>query len=321
MSQKRSAFTLVELLVVIAIIGVLVALLLPAVQFARESARRMQCSSNMRQFGVAMHTYHDTMKVLPAGIDNRSMSTHAYLLPFMEYSNVHRLIDFSVSWNTANNAVARGTKVPIFNCPSDRPDELMKGWAGTNYRACQGSGILFGGTLQTNPSAQDYGVPLPNGVFYNGSWTSLGMISDGTSQTAAFSEHIRGDSDQTVANERMDTFKPGTQPHTPDEALRDCKNISNVLSPAFQGVSDVGVPWLEGYHSTTLYYHVGGPNSRSCMYPSNRIMTSANSNHPNGVNMMLCDGSVRFVGTSINLETWRRLGSRDGNDVISRESF
>src|SRR5262245_29689076 len=103
MSHKRSAFTLVELLVVIAIIGVLVALLWPAVQLAREAARRMQCSSNMRQFGIAMHTYHDTMKVLPAGIDGKSMSTHAYLLPFMENANVHRMIDFSVSWNHANN--------------------------------------------------------------------------------------------------------------------------------------------------------------------------------------------------------------------------
>ena len=320
MSQKRSAFTLVELLVVIAIIGVLVALLLPAVQFARESARRMQCGNNMRQFGVAMHMYHDTMKVLPAGIGSKSMSTHAYLLPFMEYSNVHRLIDFSQSSSHANNAVARGTTVPVFNCPSDRPDQLMKGWAGTNYRACQGSGILFGGTLQTDPSKPDYGVPIPNGVFYNGSWTSMGMITDGTSQTAAFSEHIRGDSDQTMANERMDTFKPGTQPKTPDQAFLDCKNV-NWQDISKQGVSDVGVPWLEGYHSTTLYYHVGPPNSRSCMYPSNRIMTSANSNHPNGVNMMLCDGSVRFVATSINLETWRRLGSKDGNEVISLESF
>ena len=320
MSQKRSAFTLVELLVVIAIIGVLVALLLPAVQFARESARRMQCSSNMRQFGIAMHTYHDTMKVLPAGIDSQSMSTHAYLLPFMEYDTVRKTIDFSVKWNHVNNTVARGTKVPIFNCPSDRVDLLMKGLAGTNYRACQGSGILFGGTPSTNPSAQDYGVPAPNGVFFNGSWTSLGMIIDGTSQTAAFSEHIRGDGDQTVANERMDTFKPGTQPHTPDEAMRDCIAVAwqNI---ARQGYSDVGFPWLEGYHSTSLYYHVNVPNSRSCMYPSNRIMTSANSAHPGGVNMMLCDGSVRFIGNTINLETWRRLGSKDGNEAISRESF
>ncbi|MBC7852552.1 MAG: DUF1559 domain-containing protein [Pirellulaceae bacterium] len=321
MSQKkRPAFTLVELLVVIAIIGVLVALLLPAVQFAREAARRMQCANNMRQFGVAMHTYHDTMRVLPAGIGPRSFSTHAYLLPFMEYSNIHRLIDFSASTGNAKNAEARGTLVPVFNCPSDKANVFLKGWAGTNYRACQGSGILFGGTVQTDPSRQDYGVPAPNGVFFNGSWTSLGMITDGTSQTAALSEHIRGDSDQLQASERMDTFRPGTQPKTPDEALRDCLAV-NWQDISKQGVSDVGVPWIEGYHSTTLYYHVGGPNSRSCMYPSNRIMTSANSNHPNGVNLTLCDGSVRFVGTSINLETWRRIGSKDQNDVVSLESF
>jgi prepilin-type N-terminal cleavage/methylation domain-containing protein/prepilin-type processing-associated H-X9-DG protein len=320
MSPKRSGFTLVELLVVIAIIGVLVALLLPAVQFAREAARRTQCNSQLKQFGVAMHTYHDVMKVLPAGIDYKSKSTHAFLLPFMEYSNIHRLIDWSQNWNHANNAEARGTVVPIFNCPSDRLDTLQNGWAGTNYRACQGSGILFGGKPSTNPSSVTYGIPAPNGVFFDESFTSMGMISDGTSQTAAFSEHIRGDANQTTASERMDTFKPGTQPTTPDQALQDCLSV-NWQDLSKQGVSDVGIPWLQGYHSTTLYYHVGGPNSRSCMYPSNRIMTSANSNHPNGVNMLLCDGSVRFVANSIHLDTWRRLGSKDGNEVINRDSF
>ena len=320
MSQKRSAFTLVELLVVIAIIGVLVALLLPAVQFARESARRMQCGNNMRQFGIAMHTYHDTLKTLPPGIDNKSISTHAYLLPFMEYSDIHRLIDFSVSKSHANNAVARGTKVPIFICPSDRIDSLMKGLAGTNYRACQGSGILFGGTVQTDPSRQDYGVPAPNGVFYNGSSHNFGAITDGLSNTAAFSEHLRGDGDNLQASNRTDTFKPGTQPKTPDQALADCLSV-NWQDISKQGYSDIGIPWLEGYHSTTLYYHVGGPNSRSCMYPSNRIMTSANSNHPNGVNVQFCDGSGRFVNDSINLEVWRRLGSRDGNEAINKADY
>ena len=318
MSQKRSAFTLVELLVVIAIIGILVALLLPAVQFARETARRMQCSNHLRQFGVAMHTYHDTMKVLPAGIDSQSMSTHAYLLPFMEYSNVHRLIDFSVKWNHVNNTAARGTKVPVFNCPSDREDMLMKGWAGTNYRANQGSGILFGGTAVTTPGATNYGIPAPNGVFYNGSWLSLGMINDGTSNTAAFSEHIRGDSDNTIANDRMDTFGPKTQPQTPDQAYLDCKNL-NWLDLQFQNVSDVGIPWLEGYHSTSIYYHVGPPNTRSCMYPPGKIATTANSNHPGGVNMMLCDGSVRFVRNTIAQATWQAMGTRAGGEVIPND--
>jgi prepilin-type N-terminal cleavage/methylation domain-containing protein/prepilin-type processing-associated H-X9-DG protein len=320
MSQKRSAFTLVELLVVIAIIGVLVALLLPAVQFARESARRMQCGNNMRQFGVAMHTYHDTLKTLPPGIGKGTMSTHAYLLPFMEYQSVYAIIDWTQKWDHVNNTAARATKVPVFNCPSDSNDALLKGLAGTNYRANQGSGILFGGTVQTNPGAQDYGVPAPNGVFYQNSGHSFGSITDGLSTTAAFSEHLRGDGDNLRASNRTDTFKPGTQPHTPDEALADCLNV-NWQDLSKQGYSDIGIPWLEGYHSTTLYYHVGPPNSRSCMYPSNRIMTSANSNHPNGVNMGLCDGSVRFVNDSINLQIWRRLGSRDGNEAIDAKDF
>ena len=320
MFQKRSAFTLVELLVVIAIIGILVALLLPAVQYARESARRMQCGNNMRQFGIAMHTYHDTMKRLPPGIDNKDFSTHAYLLPFMEYSDIHRTIDFAQKYSHVNNTNARATRVPIFNCPSDRIDNLMKGLAGTNYRACQGSGILFGDTVQTDPSKQDYGVPAPNGVFYKNSGHNFGAISDGLSTTAAFSEHLKGDGDNLTANNRLDTFKPGTQPKTPDQALADCLAV-NWQDLSKQGYSDVGIPWLQGYHSTTLYYHVGGPNSRSCMYPGNRIMTSANSNHPNGVNMQLCDGSGRFVNQSINLEVWRRLGSREGNEAINAADF
>ena len=320
MSSNRSAFTLVELLVVIAIIGILVALLLPAVQFAREAARRMQCSSHLRQFGVAMHTYHDTMKTLPPGRTSKSISTHAHLLPFMEYQDIHKLIDFSVSVNHANNTVARATKVPIFNCPSDRIDTMPTGRAGTNYRANQGSGILWNGTAVTTPGATNYGIPAPNGVFYQHSATGFGEITDGTSNTAAFSEHIRGDSSNAIANDRMDTFGPKTHPPTPDQAVLDCENL-NWQDLQYQNVSDVGVPWLEGYHSTTIYFHVSGPNKRSCMYPPGLIATTANSNHPNGVNLLLCDGAVRFVNNSINIQTWRRIGSRDGNEQISASDF
>ena len=88
-------------------------------------------------------------------------------------------------------------------------------------------------------------------------------------------------------------------------------------SLSFQRVSDVGAPWLQGYHSTTTYFHVGPPNSRSCMYPPGRIGTSAFSYHPGGVMMALCDGSVRFVSESINLQTWRDLGQRDDGRPLS----
>jgi prepilin-type N-terminal cleavage/methylation domain-containing protein/prepilin-type processing-associated H-X9-DG protein len=318
MSPKRSAFTLVELLVVIAIIGILVALLLPAVQFAREAARRMQCSSQLKQFGVAMHTYHDTLRTLPPGRTSKSISTHAHLLPFMEYQDFHRLIDFSQSSSNAANAVARATKIPIFNCPSDRLDAVINGLAGTNYRACQGSGILWNGTAVTTPGGTNYGIPAPNGVFYEKSGTGFGEITDGLSNTAAFSEHIRGDSSNAIATDRMDTFGPKTHPTTPDQAMQDCQNL-NWIDLQYQNVSDVGVPWLEGYHSTTIYFHVSGPNKRSCMFPPGLIATTANSNHPNGVNLLMCDGSVRFVQNMVNLQTWRRIGSRDGNEATGND--
>lgn len=311
MSLKRTAFTLVELLVVIAIIGILVALLLPAVQYAREAARRMQCSNHLKQMGVAMHSYHDALKTFPPGRDAKALSTHAYLLPFMEYQSVHRLVDFSQSYNHPNNAVALATKVPIFNCPSDRLDNIAVGLAGTNYRANQGSGLLWGAAV-TTPSAPNYGVPGPNGVFYLNSRTGFGEITDGTSSTAAFCEHIRGDSSNAFASDRMDTFGPKTHPTTPDQAVQDCETL-DWRDLQFQNVSNVGVPWLQGYHSTTVYFHVSGPNKRSCMFPPGLIATTANSNHTKGVNLLLCDGSVRFMNDSINLTTWRRLGSANEN--------
>jgi len=308
MSRKRSGFTLVELLVVIAIIGVLVALLLPAVQAARESARRMSCSNNLKQFVVAAHNYHDTYLAFPAGRNHRSFSTHASLLPFYEQVNASNLINYNVSVNNAANAAVRGTKIGFFNCPSDPQTAIPQGWAGTSYRANQGSGVLWG-LPSTNPSNVNFGMPVPNGVFYENTYLNMAAITDGTSQTAAFSEHQKGDFNQGVSTP-ADTFKPGTHPANADEALAQC-NAIDPTNLSFQGVSDVGAPWAEGYHSTTIYMHVGPPNSRSCMYPPGRIGTSASSQHPGGVLMALCDGSVRFVGQTINLQTWRDIGQRD----------
>jgi prepilin-type N-terminal cleavage/methylation domain-containing protein/prepilin-type processing-associated H-X9-DG protein len=313
MNAKRSGFTLVELLVVIAIIGVLVALLLPAVQAAREAARRMSCSNNLKQFIVAAHNYHDTYLAFPAGRNQRSFSTHASLLPFVEQVNTANLIDFTVSVNHANNANLRGTKIGFFNCPSDPQTQVPQGLAGTSYRANQGSGVLWG-LPSTNPSNVNFGMPEPNGVFYERTYLNMSAIIDGTSQTAAFSEHQKGDFNNGVAT-KADTFAPGTHPANADEALTQCNAIDpNDLS--MQGVSDVGAPWAEGYHSTTIYFHVLPPNGRSCMFPPGRIATSAASQHPGGVMMALCDGSVRFVSQTINLQTWRDIGQRNDGRAL-----
>ncbi len=313
MSQKRPAFTLVELLVVIAIIGVLVALLLPAVQFAREAARRMQCANNLRQIGVALHTYHDTMKECPPGRTRQGISPHAHLLPFMENSNIHRLVDFTVDWDDPLNAAACNARVENFLCPSDLQSKTPVGWAGTNYRACQGSGILWGNP-PTNPTNSNYGIPAPNGIFYDRSGTPFGEIKDGLSNTAAFSEHNKGDFSNGIVT-KTDTFRTSpARPNTPDDSVQMCRAI-NWQDPSRQSFSNIGAPWLYGYHSTTVYFHVDTPNKPSCMYPPGRIATAANSGHSGGVNMTLCDGSVRWVSDTINLQTWRAIGTRAGEDI------
>jgi prepilin-type N-terminal cleavage/methylation domain-containing protein len=313
MSSRRDAFTLIELLVVIAIIGVLVALLLPAVQAAREAARRTQCSNHLKQFVVALHNYHDTFGLFPAGRTSREISAHAALLPYLEQRNTDNLIDYGKSWNHAANAAARATRIAVFNCPSDPQTSLPSGWAGTSYRANQGSGLLWG-LPPTDSSDPNFGMPAPNGVFYLNSYVRFAEITDGTTATAAFSEHLKGDFNNSLSS-KADTFWPRTNPATADEAVRQCAAI-DPANLTFQRVSDVGAPWLQGYHSTTIYFHVGPPNSRSCMFPPGRIATTAISQHPSGVTLALCDGSVRFVSQTIDLRTWRNLGQRDDGEAM-----
>jgi prepilin-type N-terminal cleavage/methylation domain-containing protein/prepilin-type processing-associated H-X9-DG protein len=314
MLRRRSAFTLIELLVAIAIIAMLIGLLVPAVQKVREAAARIQCGNNLRQLIIASHSYHDALGGLPPARDSKEISAHAYLLPFIEQDNVHQLVNFKAPWDDPSNAAACAVPIKTFLCPSDPRDAVPAGWAGNNYRVNQGSNILWG-LSPSDPHNPNYGTRDPNGPFYLNSHIKLVGIEDGTSNTAAWSEHIMGDFSNVISTERDDTYEPHTHPLTPDQAVADCASI-DISNLNYQGVSNVGAPWLQGYHSTTIYFHVGLPNTRSCMYPPGRIATTANSGHPGGVNMALCDGSVRFVSNSINLATWRALGSRDGREVV-----
>jgi prepilin-type N-terminal cleavage/methylation domain-containing protein len=296
MRHRRIAFTLIELLVVIAIIAILIGLLLPAVQKVRESAARTKCQNNLKQLAVALHNYHSAQGFLPPGRDDRSLSTQSYLLPWIEQGNAALRVDLLANWDAPTNATARTLVIPTFICPSDPTVSLPNGWAGNNYRVNQGSGILWG-LPPTATSDPNYGMPAPNGPFFLRSNIRFTDITDGTSNTAALSEHAKGDFNNGVATERTDTFWPQTTPATPDDARNQCKAIN------------------QGYHSTTVYFHVSLPNERSCMYPPGRIATSANSLHITGVNLVLCDGSVRYVSNSVSLATWRSLGSRDGGEV------
>jgi len=316
--QSRRGFTLIELLVVIAIIAVLVGLLVPAVQKVREAANRMSCSNNLKQMGLALHNYHSSEGCLPSGRTAVSLSVHAQLLPHLEQDGIFKLIDFTQAWNTAANANARASVVKTFLCPSDSFNAIPAGWAGNNYRVNQGSGLLWGlpPTTAGDPNA---GMPAPNGPFFLNSKMRLTDLTDGTSNTAALSEHRKGDFNNGMSSV-SDTFylgqAKGLYPATPDEAqkIADTLDTKNLL---YQGMSDVGAPWIYGYHSTTVYFHVTRPFSNSCMYPPGRIATAANSNHSGGVNVGLCDGSVRFVPAAISLAAWRAMGSATGGEVIS----
>lgn len=315
MNRSRRGFTLIELLVVIAIIAILIALLLPAVQQAREAARRTQCRNHLKQLGLAMHNYLDAHRRLPLCLNatNKPLSVHAYLLPFLDQAPLYGQVDFNTSWNSATNAVARGTPVPVFVCPSQPSVTMPAGWAGTTYRASQGSIHLYS-QPSTTPGGTNYGMPAPNGVFVPGLSLSIAEVLDGTSQTAAFSEHPYADFDNNRSHP-FDTFRPGTYPTTQDEAVQMCRNM-NPNDLALQGVSNVGAPWLQSYHSTTQYFHTAPPNDRSCMYPPQRVSTTAASYHEGGVFVTFCDGAVKFISENIDLGLWRALGSRDGAEVV-----
>lgn len=324
MKNYRHAFTLVELLVVIAIIGILVGLLLPAVQAAREAARRMQCSNNMRQFMLGALNYESTYKRLPASRISMTsnllgpasgISVHARLLPYMEQTQIYDLIDFRVDFNHANNATALNTKVPTFICPSD-PGVAVQ----TANQGAQNNYYVNSGTIplwQRTTSASWLGqIPDWDGVFFRDSFLKLASITDGLSNTAGISERVTGDFSQTISSPRTDTFQPGTSPLTADQAFNDCMAV-NVTDLTKQGFSNIGAPWIRGYHSTTEYYHIAVPNGRSCMYPPGRIMTTANSQHTGGVNFALMDGSVRFLPATVDVVTYRAVGTRAGGEVAT----
>jgi prepilin-type N-terminal cleavage/methylation domain-containing protein len=330
-NRKRRAFTLVELLVVIAIIGILIALLLPAVQAAREAARRMHCSNNLKQLGLALHNYESSYRCYP-GLGASSLvsfSVQARVLPFVEQRNLQDLICFeeplylgsahSQSLNPTQ-ATAAATRVALMRCPSDGGEDLYEEGtgevvAGGNYMVCTGSGT---GTT--------YDMRFPtDGLFYYGSARRHCDMVDGTSNTIVFSESILGC--QTTVT------VPATTPSGSDRLYGFTGHAPRTGAPGLVGLvdpdvafwagrcqlwfGDRGFGWIVGKPKSTTFTTYIPPNDKVPDISSMGIgFFAARSFHPGGVSATLGDGSVRFVSETIELETWRALATRAGGEIL-----
>jgi prepilin-type N-terminal cleavage/methylation domain-containing protein/prepilin-type processing-associated H-X9-DG protein len=316
MRERRPGFTLIELLVVIAIIAVLIALLLPAVQAAREASRRAQCVNNLKQLGLAIHNYHDSRGTLPGAElvhNGTSFSALSHMLPGLEQSPLYNAINFSFANGDPTNSTVLGTRVNTFICPSDVSDPHPEYGGQTNYMADMGSWIVWQAADGPN-----LGLLPPNGVFYGNSSTRFAEVTDGLSSTAFFSERILADFTNGVISPIADVFFSPAQPTTLDAAVQACQAV-NILDPASQFPLFMGAPWVNGQQ---VCLHVTGPNTRSCgFFTALRASMPPSSRHPGGVNLLLGDGSVRFVKDTVSIAPWRALGTRNGGEIISADSF
>jgi len=333
MRQARNAFTLVELLVVIAIIGILIALLLPAVQAAREAARRMSCTNNLKQIGLALHNFHDSHKEFPVGSPSKSCpgypaipawqyrwSPLAMLSPYMEQYNAYEALDMEMPLygHTGvyrgpgygvhpDNQGPVGISIGFLFCPSDRAEKVQPEYGATNYLACWGRSL---------PTPSGTALFDTDGVFRSDDPVRFADITDGTSNTAAFSESLlppSGSGRFTLTDKTKDvamvSFRSGVL------SEQRCSPFGSRVSASRRGAR-----WVDGFVLYSAYYHWQPPNSAvpdcGVVSPMRSLWVAARSRHPGGVNVALCDGSVRFVSETVDLQTWHALASRNGGEVL-----
>ncbi len=322
-SRKRG-FTLIELLVVIAIIAVLIALLLPAVQQAREAARRTQCKNNLKQFGLAIFNYHDTFGVFPmssllaAGPGGRRQSTYVQILPYIDQAPLWNLgqsggtaasvngTNYSannwVPWDTAH--VVPTTKIPAYLCPSDGDSSVQGTLKGTNYGTVRGD-TVWDHTPQWNGNG---GRGL-RGMFIGGNNSVAGThstrdVTDGLSNTIAMAEMIKAKAGAvTIKNGAISqAFAQGSLTANPAICFTDQGTAfgpGTVNTPALWR----GLRWADGAPAYTGITTILGPNKISC--PSNGGddrdgIYEPSSLHTGGVQVLMGDGTVRFISENIN---------------------
>jgi prepilin-type N-terminal cleavage/methylation domain-containing protein/prepilin-type processing-associated H-X9-DG protein len=337
--RTRRGFTLIEVLVVISIIAVLIGLLLPAVQAARESARRVQCTNNIKQLGLAIHQYIDSTGVLPpsmvlAGSGTKvawsnGWSIHMRILPAIGQGNSFNAINFSVAYQDHVNTTVTGQVIATFLCPSEANQQPTShqtfGNVGiNNYGWCMGDWFVWGSFGDPRPNRSTFG---PN---QSRKWAEL---TDGLSNTALLAEvksyqnYLRDCGGLSNVNDASNIPSPNASPMqiVPEYAGGKC-----TLKP------DGHAEWVDGGVHHTGFTTAWTPNrvtGNPTIYdldingqrekqggPTFAAIT-ARSYHPGGVNVLLGDGSVRFIKTTINGATWRALGTVAGGEVVSSDSL
>ncbi len=351
MPGPRRGFTLIELLVVIAIIAVLIGLLVPAVQQVRESASRLQCTNNLKQIALALHTYHGTVRAFPPGMVNDNISStdgnhtgFTYLLPYLEQRTVYQTYNFDQPWWGPANYRATGSELALFYCPSNRTGgsidlsaaaaqwnlQLPPTAAACDYALSHGAN----GALSRNWPRQPLQV---RGIFGFRRSSELNTcvrltdVRDGTSTTFAVGEAAGGTSAYLV----RDLNRPD-QP-----ALVTTTGQTNPIDQAWAAASMeyTDNPWYGSVFAVTAQYGLppdprDEPMNRSPVTPTaygadprgdnasgRDIVSGFRSVHPGGANFAFCDGSVRFVLQSIRPEVYRALSTYAGGEPVSGEDY
>lgn len=342
-ASRKNGFTIIELLVVIATISLLLSLTAPAIQGARERARWLTCTANLRDIGVALHGYESTHGTLPRGgfmalrranPSNpsqgsylRSHSPHMYLLPFLDQSSLYDQIDIDTPTDRNMvfpvgshdpNAEVRATRLPKFLCPSDSSADIAR----NSYRANLGLTAFTYGKIVGKISDHRLGP-----FAFADSVPRLRDCTDGLSNTAAFSERLVGDQDPRQYHAGRDVFDVSEvtdpndimlSPSPSDACVRACGSLTN-SQPRHDSTS--GLYWLHGGLMDSWYTHLLTPNHEvpDCGSISGILgfgMVTARSEHPGGVNTLLLDGSARLVSSRISATVWSAVGaSRDGESV------
>lgn len=339
LAGKRRGFTLIEMLVVVAIIGILLALLLPAVQAAREAARRVRCVSNLRQLGVATMNYANSTRVLPASMEmtgtgntvawNGAWSVHARLLPFSEQGNLYVMCDFSIEKEEPANQPAVSQMVSIFICPSETQQMVSThdyGQSGiVNYGWCMGDWFVWGG----------FNGPNNRESFGPCRFRQWADFRDGTSQTILAAE-VKAYQPvyicDTVGLSQMN------QPMSVPPPWADY----GAVAPEYFGGCRLYLlghtEWSDGNCHATGFTTAWTPNTATLGQPAHNIdmdlngineedggptfaAITARSYHPGGVNVLLADASVRFVRNDVDGLVWRALGTVADGEAMANEEF